>query len=214
MNFTMTKILIGMTLTAATSGVQAIGEATTDFTIRGTLNMYSQIGLDTSGVVAGTTAPLLVPVDNTITGFVDYTAGTWGVSSTTSFFNIPWTASGGTLIRIAGTYALDTATGAINAAASCTVAGDGLMCFTVGANQLAGEIDFAWNGNNFHIVNVWDINPYGILTAAVVPGTESGPFPGLNAVFNLTVAVPEPSSYAMMLAGLGLVGFVARSRKA
>ena len=31
--------------------------------------------------------------------------------------------------------------------------------------------------------------------------------------FGLTTAVPEPSTYAMMMAGLGLIGFVARRRK-
>ncbi|MES2553545.1 MAG: FxDxF family PEP-CTERM protein, partial [Pseudomonadota bacterium] len=30
----------------------------------------------------------------------------------------------------------------------------------------------------------------------------------------LTSAVPEPETYGMMLAGLGLMGFVARRRKA
>jgi hypothetical protein len=34
-----------------------------------------------------------------------------------------------------------------------------------------------------------------------------------NMNFNVTTAVPEPSSYAMLLAGLTMVGFIARKRK-
>ncbi len=43
-----------------------------------------------------------------------------------------------------------------------------------------------------------------------IPGNESG---YLSANFNVS-AVPEPETYAMMLAGLGLLGFAARRRKA
>jgi hypothetical protein len=35
-----------------------------------------------------------------------------------------------------------------------------------------------------------------------------------NVTFGITAAVPEPETYALMLAGLGLVGFVARRRSA
>ena len=46
----------------------------------------------------------------------------------------------------------------------------------------------------------------------IVGGT---PAPTFNAAFSLSgvAAVPEPETYAMMLAGLGLVGFVVRRRK-
>lgn len=215
MNFTMTKIVTGLVMAAAAVGAQA-GPVSTG----GVLNVYGQIGLDTSGVVSGNSASLVALPDSTITGFVDYSAGTWGVSSTTNFFGMQWTATGGSLIKTAGTYSLNTATGIVSTAASCTVTDDGSMCFTVGANQLAGAINIAWsvNTNTFHVLDVWNINPNGSLTAAVVPGSEDGPFIGWNWAFDLTatnlVPVPEASTYAMMLAGLGLVGFAARRRKA
>ncbi|OYY93581.1 MAG: hypothetical protein B7Y41_11410 [Hydrogenophilales bacterium 28-61-23] len=40
-----------------------------------------------------------------------------------------------------------------------------------------------------------------------------GPFPGNTAQFNMTVAVPEPETYAMMLVGLGILGATVRRRK-
>lgn len=93
------------------------------------------------------------------------------------------------------------------------------MCFTLGTNQLAGAIDFVWGGSNAkRVVNVWNINPNGSLTAAVVPGAENSFYVGLNVAYDLSAAnlapIPEASTYAMMLAGLGLVGLMARRRKA
>jgi hypothetical protein len=43
-----------------------------------------------------------------------------------------------------------------------------------------------------------------------------GPFGGYNDLsftLALTAAVPEPSTYALMLAGLGFVGFIANRRR-
>ena len=212
MNLTMTKIVTSLVLAAAAVGAQAESVST-----GGVLNVYSQIGWDTSGVVSESSASLVDGPDSTFTGFMDYSAGTWGVSSTRNFFALAWTTTGGSLIKTAGTYSLDTSTGAVSAAASCTVANDGSMCFTLGANQLAGSINVAWGSSTFHVLDVWNINPNGSLTAAVVPGTEDGPFIGWNWVIDLTAAnlapVPEASTYAMMLAGLGLVGAAARRRK-
>lgn len=43
-------------------------------------------------------------------------------------------------------------------------------------------------------------------------GTVTGP--GMGAYGGLVTAVPEPETYALMLAGLGIVGFVAARRRA
>ena len=212
--------LLALALAAASFGVQAAPVST-----GGSFVMYSQSGLDqnpgniiTNGLMA--TNPNPVNVDNTITGFVDQAAGTWGVASTTLFNYLPWTASGGQLITAPGTYELNTTTDTVSAAAPDTVGtNDGLMHFTVGANQVAGTINFAWGSTTgIRVVNVWNVNSNGSLTAYAVPGMENGPFPGFNAAFNLTApgliaAVPEASTYGMMVVGLGLVGAAVMRRR-
>lgn len=211
MKFTMTKIAAAAALAVASSAAMAVPVAT-----GGSFLMYSQAGFDTAGVIPN---PNLVNTDNTITGFVDQAAGTWGVASTTPFNFQIWTASNGHLITTAGTYSLNTASGAVSAVGSCTVANDGSMCFNVGASQVAGTIDFAWGANSgIRVVNVWNVNANGSLTDVLAPGMENGPFIGFNAAFNLSspgliAAVPEASTYGMMLAGLGMVGFAVRRRK-
>lgn len=51
---------------------------------------------------------------------------------------------------------------------------------------------------------------FDIFLTALAPGYTSG---GAHATFSAAVsAVPEPESYAMMLAGLGLLGFLSRRK--
>jgi len=229
MKFNMTKIAAALVLTVAATGAQAAPVSS-----GGVFNMYSQDGLDQTGVLSG--SEVAINVDNTISGFVDTAAGTWGVSSSALFYGLNWTASGGTLITTPGDFALDTTTGAITAAAPSAPLADGSMHFTVGAGQAAGAINFAWGATTgIRVVNVWNINSNGSLTAAAVPGMENGPFPGFNAAFNLNQGlcvltdpcayppgewpgypvtnIPEASTYGMMLAGLGLVVIATRRRK-
>ncbi len=208
-----TAITLALGISAANAAIVNTG---------GSFDMYSQVGLDQSGDFS-TTSP--VNVDPTITGFVDETAGTWGVQSTTLFNYLPWTASSGTLISGPGDYALDTTSGIVSSAAPDTVGtADGIMHFTIGSSQIGGKIDFAWGTTTgIRVVNVWNINADGSLTTAVTgaPGMENGPFPGFNAVFNLTSpglitpsAVPVPAAVWLFGSGLlGLVG-VARRKKA
>lgn len=209
----MKKTVLAAALLAVTGAANAVPVAT-----GGVFNMYASgsLGLDTTAVI-GSQTPM--NVDATISGFVDQGAATWGVSSTAVFFGLNWTASGGSLITAAGDYALDTTTGAVSAGTG-PVAADGTMYFTVGAGQIAGTIDFAWGSSSgIRVVNVWDVNADGSLTATMVPGMENGPFPNFSAAFNLTSpglysAVPVPA--AVWLLGSGLVGLVgvARRRKA
>jgi hypothetical protein len=211
MKFTMTKIAAVAALALASSAAMAAPVATT-----GVFNMFAMKGLDQNPGNTTMTGP--INVDTAVTGFIDTAAGTWGVSSTNTFFGANWTASNGTLVQAAGNYALNTTTGAVTAAAPDTVGtADGSMHFTVGAGQVAGIIDFAWGvTTGIKVVDVWNVTTSGsnqLYTAAAVPGMENGPFPGYNAQFNLTAPVPEASTYGMMLAGLGLVGFAVRRRK-
>lgn len=215
MNFTMTKIAAALVLTVAATGAQAVSQAVvapSNFTM--TVNG----GLDQSYSAAAASG---VGLDTALAGFVDKAAGTWGVSSTNTFFGGLWTASGGSLITTAGNYALNTATGAVALATPDLVGtSDGLMRFTVGAGQAAGTINFAWGATSgIRVVDVWNVTTDGSgnwtsLATAKVPGMENGPFLNYNAGFNMTLApVPEASTYGMMLAGLGLVGFAVRRRK-
>jgi PEP-CTERM motif len=51
---------------------------------------------------------------------------------------------------------------------------------------------------------------YTLQIRGTVSGSSGGSYAG---VLNLTNPVPEPETYAMMLAGLGLMGFMSRRRK-
>lgn len=68
---------------------------------------------------------------------------------------------------------------------------------------------------NFSTNGIGEFHGFQEATASIAYFSLSGAYIGLR---NLTIttnvsAVPEPESYAMLLAGLGLMGFVARRRK-
>ncbi len=210
----MKKTAIAAALLLVTGSVSAAPVST-----GGVFTMFSQLGLDTSFVRPANDAGN-VNVDPTITGFVDQAAGTWGIASTALFFGLNWTATNGTLLEAPGSYSIDTATGLVGASTG-VIAPDAIMNFDIGAGQVAGLIDFAYGTTTgIRVINVWDVNADGSLTAAGIPGMENGPFPGFNAAFDLSATglittSPVPVPAAVWLFGSGLVGLagIARRRK-
>jgi hypothetical protein len=61
-----------------------------------------------------------------------------------------------------------------------------------------------------HVVNLYSVGSQ--MYDSSLPGSYSGWNPGVAVQFS-AVAVPEPETYAMMLSGLGLMGFIARRRR-
>jgi hypothetical protein len=96
---------------------------------------------------------------------------------------------------------------------NCGTASDGIC--VKGTVDTAGTYDngtgiasFAWDGTYGHAYTL-DYN-------ATVPQADPSGFAGVSYHLHLegtVMAVPEASTYGMMLAGLGLVGFAVRRRK-
>lgn len=97
-----------------------------------------------------------------------------------------------------------------------------------GVSAASNPIQALWNGSSVATVsaegngqsgNVWNVYSYKVigtghdtLTFAAL-GTNDALGGSLDAV-SLTAAVPEPSTWALMLGGIGLIGFSLRRRTA
>lgn len=88
--------------------------------------------------------------------------------------------------------------------------------FTTGLDGLVGTTDdlatpFAWNFTNVPTVNTVTLSA-GSYYYSVFGFAPSVAAYSINSAAT-AVPVPEPETYAMLLAGLGVVGFVARRRR-
>lgn len=192
-------------------GMGAVGVAqAAPVVVNATFQMY-----DPSG------APM--PPDTTVTMTYDTDAMTWNVASTTPFFGLTWTASGGVLYA-PGTYEVgingDGADELASSASAPLANGDGIYTFVVPDGSFGGNINFAWGATTgIDVFMVWSSD--GVTSLDVdgdgLPGARmvDGPFPGFSANFTPgPAAVPIPA--AVWLFGSGLLGLVgiARRRKA
>jgi len=70
---------------------------------------------------------------------------------------------------------------------------------------------FKVNGSGATVSGVFDFDPQLTEYTFLISGKSTGASDKYS--FGMTAAVPEPAEYAMLLAGLGVVGMVARRRK-
>jgi hypothetical protein len=69
------------------------------------------------------------------------------------------------------------------------------------------------NGAKYSTIDFTDLPVNGQLTL-VITGKAFGDVGSYAGTLDVTSAVPEPTTYGMLLGGLGLMGFLARRRKA
>jgi hypothetical protein len=131
----------------------------------------------------------------------------------------------------AGDQLIDLSSGEGSFVGSATVldGGDDVITFT---NLAAGAYDFVFTLSSQYISGLTasingqaaSISNFGVASFAYLQSTADAPFTltlsglaGAKAAYSgeLSVtAVPEPQTYALLLAGLGVMGLVARRRRA
>lgn len=82
-----------------------------------------------------------------------------------------------------------------------------------GLNGLNGLTDLDASASGFHYANL-AAGTYQLLASGTLSGPGFGGIAVLSTTLNVTAAavVPEPATYALMLAGIAGIGFLARRR--
>lgn len=190
------KILVAALIAAASMNAQAVAPNVVDMTVTGGTFVMTGVGGGSWGALPG----------------VDLVDGYTNLGNLFNFFGGPvqyYTAAhnDGSTNTVAGLLTGGPVPSAYADAVNGTLTAD--------LSSLIAE----WNGTEFVQGNTatgtWNsvTGVYSISWSRLIVG---GPFSGFTGSYTMTGianAVPEPETYAMMLAGLGMVGFVGMRRK-
>lgn len=83
--------------------------------------------------------------------------------------------------------------------------GSGFSVFQVAAHEIGHAIGLGHTGVPSSLMNPFYTEAFA--------GLQADDIAGAQFIYGAAVAVPEPETYAMLLAGLGLLGFAARRRR-
>ncbi len=185
-------------------------------------------------LLLGASASQAVP---TVIGFEELgNVGTSGTVITNQYGGVVFSSTAGMVNRVSsqggigdGLNFLCTATGSINCTGETilTFASgvSGLSFLAVGSNNagVQAAVDVFTNnafaatqaitvGGIFNVTDLVDLTAYSNVTSIRIYGITDGGGLGWDN-FTFSANVPEPGTYAMLLAGLGVLGFVARRRR-
>ena len=93
-------------------------------------------------------------------------------------------------------------------ALTCNVCGKG------GSNPFAGPLSFSITSNTALDPSKFVANAGGFVFSSDVVNTTTGRTGNVAGGIATVTPVPEPETYALMLAGLGAIGFIGKRRKA
>ena len=109
----------------------------------------------------------------------------------------------GTPILAAGSWGVSSISGT-SGSGSGSISWDFGDAFGGGGDRLTSNEQVSWTQTFGSALNL--VDPFALLHVQSLQGGDSGKYIP-------TTPIPEPGTYAMMLAGLGLLGFVARRRR-
>lgn len=222
MKFTMTKIAAGLVLAVAATGAQAV--SVSSLTLSGATFCMDSPGSSGTACMAGTGGgsvgtAVVSGVDSTynlVAGYVG--GGNVPGNGANPASIIDMTFFGGAV----NTYTALSNLGAPNNVAG-SIAGGPVPTADVSGSTITMDLSswFAnYNGTDFNqgsptVTGTWNsgTNAFDVRWSSVIIGGSFNNFIGTWTLQGTAAPVPEASTYGMMLAGLGLVGFAVRRRK-
>jgi hypothetical protein len=152
----------------------------------------------TIGLNAGADNTLILSFDNVLSS-----TGTWANAVTLANISLANTGADSLSLPLVGW----TQNGRELGANGCTGGGSGKDCFT-GSAAVTNDMDFTFTyTGTLNLDGMGDAAPQLKVRFLDASGEKTG------SLYSAAVPVPEPETYAMMLAGLGAVGFMARRRR-